>query len=138
MQSSTELKSKQPACGSMSSHVMTARTVLRFLCARRGQIGFMYSRLEGLELCSSPPRMRNGLPSTIDWRAPWRVSKCGREPPPAVSVLPGDAMCAAARARQMVRKCVFMAVSLSLVWGFSYSSSGCLWLELRLEEHTPG
>src|SRR4051812_24374928 len=32
---------------------------------RRGQCGFMYSALEALELPSSPPRIRNGLPSTM-------------------------------------------------------------------------
>src|SRR5450631_1213313 len=35
-------------------------------------MGPMYSRLEELELWSSPPRMRNGFPSTYSWVAgPW-------------------------------------------------------------------
>ena len=65
-----------------------------------------------LELCSSPARIRNGLPSTTSWRAPCRVSKCGRESSAAACAVPGDATCAAARARQNVRRCVFIVVSL--------------------------
>src|ERR1035438_3900295 len=40
-------------------------TVLMCMATRRGQIGFRYSRLEALELCSSAASIRNGLPSTI-------------------------------------------------------------------------
>src|SRR5215471_4499698 len=35
--------------------------------------------LEELELCSSPPRIRNGLPSTISWVALPLFSRWGRE-----------------------------------------------------------
>ena len=41
MVSSTVVKSNWPSCGSISSQVMTARTVLRFRCASWGQIGSM-------------------------------------------------------------------------------------------------
>lgn len=42
-------------------------TVLSFSAASFFQIGFMYSVLDALELCSSPESIINGLPSTIIW-----------------------------------------------------------------------
>src|ERR1035437_10327341 len=82
MNPSTDEKSNLPSLGSISSQDTTASTVLSFFSTSRGQLVFMYSRLEELELRNSPPRIRNGLPSTTSWRTPCRVSKCGREGPP--------------------------------------------------------
>ena len=42
-----------------------------------GQSGRMYSMLEALELFNSAPRIRNGLPSTINCVAVPRFSRCG-------------------------------------------------------------
>jgi hypothetical protein len=53
-------------------------TVFRFSDASRGQIGFIYSRLEELELCSSPASMTNGRPSTMSWVALPCLRSCGR------------------------------------------------------------
>src|SRR5690349_7597100 len=44
---------------------------------RRGQCGFMYAALEALELPSSPPSSRNGLPSTTSCGVSPRFSRCG-------------------------------------------------------------
>src|SRR2546421_1183265 len=64
MRPSTRVKSNTPSSGSMSSQETGASTVLSFNATSRSQIGRMYSRLDELELCSSPPRIRNGLLST--------------------------------------------------------------------------
>ena len=47
--------------------------------ASLGQYGSMYSMLEEAELVSSPARIRNGRPSTINWVAWPRFSRCGME-----------------------------------------------------------
>ena len=39
----------------------------------------MYSMLEEAELVNSPARIRNGRPSTINWVACPRFSRCGME-----------------------------------------------------------
>ena len=46
-----------------------------------GHIGFIYSRLEELELCSSPLKTRNGLSSTINCVAAPFLLRCGILPP---------------------------------------------------------
>ncbi len=61
---STRVKSNLPSSGSSSSQFTVPMTVLRFNLLSFSQIGFMYSTLEALELCSSPASMMNGLPST--------------------------------------------------------------------------
>ena len=48
---------------------MLAMTELRFNRVSFGQMGFMYSRLEELELCNSPQSKMNGCPSTTSWVA---------------------------------------------------------------------
>ena len=56
-----------PSSGSISSQLSGVTTVLRPMAASCGQSGFMYSRLDEEELCSSPDSMRKGLPSTMSW-----------------------------------------------------------------------
>jgi hypothetical protein len=48
----------------MDSHDTGASTVLRLSDFNLDQIGSIYDRLDELELHSSPPRIRNGFPST--------------------------------------------------------------------------
>ena len=72
---STRVKSKVPSVGSMSSQLSGVTTEFRPIAASLGQMGFMYSRLDEEELCSSPESMRNGLPSTINWVAAPRFSR---------------------------------------------------------------
>ena len=57
---STRVKSNVPSVGSISSKLSGVTTVLRFMEASLGQMGFMCSRLEEEELRISPPRMRKG------------------------------------------------------------------------------
>src|ERR1700721_742934 len=47
------------------------------MAASRGQIGFIYLRLDEDELCNSPASIRNGLPSTISCVAAPRFSRWG-------------------------------------------------------------
>jgi hypothetical protein len=51
---------------SINSQLTFASTVLIWLATSRDQSGFMYARLEALELFSFAARARNGLPSTIN------------------------------------------------------------------------
>ncbi len=55
---STSVKSKAPSLGSISSQLSGVTTVFNPIASRLGQMGFMYSRLDEEELCSSPPRIR--------------------------------------------------------------------------------
>src|SRR5664280_785447 len=64
--SSTSAKSNLPSTGSTSSHDTAAITVFRFSAAMCGQIGFMLSVPDVLELCNSPASINKGLPSTIN------------------------------------------------------------------------
>lgn len=72
------VKSYFPSAGSMSSQEIGVKTVLRGIAARRGQSGFMCSRLEELELKSSPPSIKKGFPSTMSCVVTPRFSKCGK------------------------------------------------------------
>jgi hypothetical protein len=60
-------------------NIANPRKALGILWTRRGQIGSMYSGREASELCSSPPRIRNGCPSTISCVAAPCRSRCGIE-----------------------------------------------------------
>ena len=77
MRPSTSEKSKLPSLGSISSQLSGVTTELRPMALSLGQIGFMYSRFDEEELCSSPESIRKGLPSTINWVAAPRFSRWG-------------------------------------------------------------
>src|SRR6058998_3916118 len=54
-------------------------TVLRLSETSFGQTGRMYSRLDEVELPSSPPKMRKGFPSTTSCVDVPCLRRCGRE-----------------------------------------------------------
>jgi hypothetical protein len=64
--SSTTPKSNRPSSGSTWSQPTEATTELTPERPRLSQIGSMWIASDELELCSSPPRHKNGLPSTIN------------------------------------------------------------------------
>jgi hypothetical protein len=74
---STSVKSYLPSVDSMSSQEIGVKTVLSGMAASRGHSGFMYSKLEELELKSSPPSIKKGLPSTMSCIVTPRFSRCG-------------------------------------------------------------
>ena len=57
----------------MDNHVVEKEERLARLKANEAAL----ARLEELELCSSAPRIRKGLPSTMSWMAEPRFSKRG-------------------------------------------------------------
>jgi hypothetical protein len=58
---STSVKSKLPSLGSISSQLSGVTTAFSPIAFSRGQIGFIYSRLDDEELCSSPDSIRKRL-----------------------------------------------------------------------------
>ncbi len=77
MRPSTRANSNCPSSGSNCIHDTGANTVLKFRSTIRCQMGSMYARHDELELCSSPPSTRKGLPSTMSCMALPCVRRCG-------------------------------------------------------------
>src|SRR4051812_21339481 len=90
---SSDDQSYLPSVGSISSQYTGASTVLRFMALSRGQCPRRYAALEALELPSSPPRIRNGLPSTTSCCVPPRRSSfAGAASAPAVKAAASTAV----------------------------------------------
>ena len=108
-----EVKSNRPSCGSIcfpgDDRQDGVEIALRQLGPDRLHVGA--ARGAGIVQFAGQG-IRNGLPSTISWRAPCRSFQVRLPESSAARAVAGDASCAAARARQMVRRCVFIVVSL--------------------------
>ena len=74
---SMERKSNCPSRGSINSQDAGARIVLRPSLPNSGQNCCRYFRSDAVELPSSPPRIRNGAPSTMSCLVVPLARKCG-------------------------------------------------------------
>src|SRR5215510_13494303 len=99
-------KSSLPSTGSINSQKPGTRTVLRLSATSLGHTGRMYSRLEEDELPSSPPRMRNGAPSTMSCVAAPCLRRCGIEDGCATQVGLGRAAVKTQIAAKIIIQCL--------------------------------
>ncbi len=75
---STPVKSKTPSSGSTSSHVTATSRVFMPSCSALSHAFAIQERLDPVELCVSPARIRKGLPPTTSVALPSMVSIWGK------------------------------------------------------------
>src|SRR4051812_20024373 len=100
---STFVQSYRPSAGSISSHDTGTTMVLRRRRSKSAQCGRSASRSEAVELPSSPPRIRNGRPSTISCRVVPLAARCGGAAARAGAVPRPSRMSRRAKARRILR-----------------------------------